>query len=194
MCIRDRDELVSIADITPTLIQELGVDLRQGDFDGENIASLIKGKGEPVHQYVYGAFTNCRIMGNRDRIFPIRSIRDQRYSLIFNPRLVYLNRNNAYSNNEISRYDNPGPVYRKSNLGLLLLGKNRWEVQEIIGEPNGRSLNQRNEHVWDYRRAAIDDTSGEIFEWSLITLTFTTGKCSKIDLKLQRSPPELQKP
>ena len=107
---------------------------------------------------------------------------------------VYLNRNNAYSNNEISRYDNPGPVYRKSNLGLLLLGKNRWEVQEIIGEPNGRSLNQRNEHVWDYRRAAIDDTSGEIFEWSLITLTFTTGKCSKIDLKLQRSPPELQKP
>jgi N-sulfoglucosamine sulfohydrolase len=79
------EELVSIADITPTLVEELGGDLKQGDCDGKNIAPLIKGNGESVHQYMYGAFTNCRIMGNRDRIFPIRSIRDQRYSLIFNP-------------------------------------------------------------------------------------------------------------
>jgi N-sulfoglucosamine sulfohydrolase len=79
------EQLVSIADITPTLVQELGGDLKEGDCDGENIASLIRGNGEPVHQYVYGAFTNCRIIGNRDRIFPIRSIRDKRYSLIFNP-------------------------------------------------------------------------------------------------------------
>jgi len=79
------EELVSIADITPTLVQGLGGDLQEGDCDGKNIASLIRGNGEPVHQYVYGAFTNCRIMGNRDRIFPIRSIRDKRYSLIFNP-------------------------------------------------------------------------------------------------------------
>ena len=80
------EELVSIADITPTLVEELGGDLKQGDCDGKNIAPLIKGNGESVHQYMYGAFTNCRIMGNRDRIFPIRSIRDQRYSLIFNPK------------------------------------------------------------------------------------------------------------
>ncbi len=107
---------------------------------------------------------------------------------------VYLNRYDSYSSVETSRYENSGPVYRKSNLELLLLGKNRWETQKLLGEPNGRSLNQRNEHIWDYRRAAIDDKTGEIFEWSLITLTFTTGKCSGIDLTLQRSPPLLQKP
>jgi N-sulfoglucosamine sulfohydrolase len=93
------EELVSIADITPTLVQELGGDLKQGDCDGENIASLITGNGEPVHQYVYGAFTNCRIMGNRDRIFPIRSIRDKRYSLIFNPN----SKNEITSNVTLSR-------------------------------------------------------------------------------------------
>jgi hypothetical protein len=107
---------------------------------------------------------------------------------------VYLNRYNSYSSVETSRNDNTGPVYRKPNLELLLLGKNRWEAQKMLGEPNGRSLNQRNEHIWDYRRAAIDDKTGEVFEWSLITLTFTTGKCSRIDLTLQRSPPLLQKP
>jgi N-sulfoglucosamine sulfohydrolase len=79
------EELVSIVDITPTLVQELGGNFEEGDCDGKNIASLIRGNDDPVHQYVCGAFTNCRIMGNRDRIFPIRSIRDKRYSLIFNP-------------------------------------------------------------------------------------------------------------
>jgi N-sulfoglucosamine sulfohydrolase len=93
------EEMVSIADITPTLVQELGGDLKQGDCDGENIASLITGNGEPVHQYVYGAFTNCRIMDNRDRIFPIRSIRDKRYSLIFNPN----SKNEITSNITLSR-------------------------------------------------------------------------------------------
>jgi N-sulfoglucosamine sulfohydrolase len=66
-------------------VQELGGNFEEGDCDGKNIASLIRGNDDPVHQYVCGAFTNCRIMGNRDRIFPIRSIRDKRYSLIFNP-------------------------------------------------------------------------------------------------------------
>ena len=93
------EQLVSIADITPTLVQELGSNLDEGDCDGKNIASLIRGNGEPVHQYVYGAFTNCRIMGNRDRIFPIRSIRDQRYSLIFNPNY----KNEITSNVTLSR-------------------------------------------------------------------------------------------
>jgi len=93
------EELVSIADITPTLVQELGSNLQEGDCDGKNIASLIRGNGEPVYQYVYGAFTNCRIMGNRDRIFPIRSIRDKRYSLIFNPNF----KNEITSNITLSR-------------------------------------------------------------------------------------------
>ena len=78
-------ELVSIADITPTLVEELGGDLKQGDCDGKNIAPLIRGIQGPVHQFVYGAFTNCRIVDNRERIFPIRSIRDKHHSLIFNP-------------------------------------------------------------------------------------------------------------
>ena len=80
------EELVSIADIAPTLVDELGGNLQQGDFDGKNIARLIKGEAMPVHNYMYGAFTNCRIIDNRDRVFPIRSIRNDRYSMIFNPR------------------------------------------------------------------------------------------------------------
>ena len=47
---------------------------------------LLKGKTlEKPRKYVFGAFTNCRIIDNRDRVYPIRSIRDRQFSLIYNP-------------------------------------------------------------------------------------------------------------
>ena len=79
------EELVSIADITPTLVKGLGGNLIRGACDGRSFLSLLKGEGGPIRKYVYGAFTNCRILDNKDRIYPIRSIRNKRYSLIYNP-------------------------------------------------------------------------------------------------------------
>ena len=77
-------ELVTTADITPSLVDELGGKLEKGAVDGKSFLNLLKGRDEVIHQYVYGAFTNCRIIDNRERIYPIRSIRNKRYSLIYN--------------------------------------------------------------------------------------------------------------
>jgi uncharacterized sulfatase len=63
----------------------LGGKLQKGTVDGKSFLDLLANKNEPIHQYVYGAFTNCRIIDNRERIYPIRSIRNKRYSLIYNP-------------------------------------------------------------------------------------------------------------
>jgi N-sulfoglucosamine sulfohydrolase len=78
-------ELISTADITPSLVDELGGKLEDDSVDGKSFIELLKGKDEPIHDYVYGAFTNCRIIDNRERVYPIRSIRNKRYSLIYNP-------------------------------------------------------------------------------------------------------------
>ena len=78
-------ELISTADITPSLVNELGGKLEDDAVDGKSFLELLKGKNEPLHDYVYGAFTNCRIIDNRERVYPIRSIRNKRYSLIYNP-------------------------------------------------------------------------------------------------------------
>jgi len=79
------NELVSIADITPTLVKGVGGNLIKGACDGKSLLPLIKGVGKPIREYVFGAFTNCRMLDNKERIYPIRSIRNKRYSLIFNP-------------------------------------------------------------------------------------------------------------
>ena len=78
-------ELISTADITPSLVDELGGKLKENSVDGKSFIELLKGNNETLHDYVYGAFTNCRIIDNRERIYPIRSIRNKRYSLIYNP-------------------------------------------------------------------------------------------------------------
>ena len=78
-------ELISTADITPSLVEELGGRLPDNSVDGKSFIRLLKDSSEPLHDYVYGAFTNCRIIDNRERVYPIRSIRNKRYSLIYNP-------------------------------------------------------------------------------------------------------------
>lgn len=79
-------DLVTTADVTPTLVDAAGGTLKLGTCDGMSFLPLLKGKAlAPPRKYVFGAFTNCRIIDNRDRIYPIRSIRDRQFSLIYNP-------------------------------------------------------------------------------------------------------------
>ena len=79
-------DLVSTADVTPTLVEAAGGTLEPGACDGMSFLPLLKGnKLEQPRNYVFGAFTNCRIIDNRERVYPIRSVRDRQFSLIYNP-------------------------------------------------------------------------------------------------------------
>jgi N-sulfoglucosamine sulfohydrolase len=79
------EELVSIADVTPTLVEAAGGKLNPDDCDGRSFLKMLKGKKQVLHPYVIGAFTNCNIIGSRDRIYPIRVLRNKTFSLIYNP-------------------------------------------------------------------------------------------------------------
>ena len=79
-------DLVSTADVTPTLVEAAGGILEPGACDGMSFLPLLRGKElEQPRKYVFGAFTNCRIIDNRERVYPIRSVRDRQFSLIYNP-------------------------------------------------------------------------------------------------------------
>ena len=79
-------DLVSTADVTPTLVEAAGGTLEPDACDGMSFLPLLRGKElEQRRKYVFGAFTNCRIIDNRERVYPIRSVRDRQFSLIYNP-------------------------------------------------------------------------------------------------------------
>ena len=79
-------ELTWVADIAPTLLTAAGGTPASFQCDGKSQWDNWLGSHQPVHEYAYGIFANCNIINNRDRIFPIRSIRDTRYTLIWSPR------------------------------------------------------------------------------------------------------------
>ncbi len=189
------EQLVSIADTTPTLVQELGSNLEEDDCGGKNIASLIRGSVEPVHKYVYGAFTNCRIIHNRDRIFPIRSIRDKRYSLIFNPN----SKNEITSNITLSRaleilksdqkkkanLDPASSWVTKANLTtaekklvhklhhraeyeLYDLRNDPFELVNLIGDPKFKKVGQRLKEALHKKLGELGDADPVITEKKLL--------------------------
>ena len=82
-------------------------------------------------------------------------------------------------------------VYRKSNLEALSLGRNRIEIQELMGEPDGKSLDGGNGYLWDYRRPVFDETTDEVYGWSLISFKFLKGLCGHVNIRLEQLPPEL---
>jgi uncharacterized sulfatase len=79
------DQLISLGDVAPTFVELAGGSLKAPDCDGNSFVSVLKGEPGKINEYVYGAFTNCRIIDNRQRIYPIRSIRDKRFTLIYSP-------------------------------------------------------------------------------------------------------------
>jgi len=81
-----KNNMTWIADVAPTLLEAAGGQTSEWTFDGISQWANWTGSNMNVHQYAFGAFTNCNILDNKTRNYPIRSIRDNRYTLIWSPR------------------------------------------------------------------------------------------------------------
>jgi len=137
------EPLVSIQDIVPSLVSFLGGELSSGDCDGQSFLSLLKGGSRPIHPYLLGAFTNCRINDNKNRVFPIRSIRDERYSLIYNPNFQNGVTSNLSLSQALRMVENDD--FRPSNLNLAGSWVMLKDKDELI-ESLVRKLHHRPEY------------------------------------------------
>ena len=86
-------QLISLSDVAPTLAEAANYQIQKKDFDGLSFLKAIKGHKKEIRPFVYGAFTNCNIIDNRERIYPIRVIRNKDYSLIYNPNFKSISSN-----------------------------------------------------------------------------------------------------
>jgi hypothetical protein len=85
------------------------------------------------------------------------------------------------------------PVYRKNNLETLALGRNRIEIEQMMGPPEGRSLDGGNGYLWDYRRSVYDEASDTVYGWSLVSFKFLKGLCAYVNIRLENPPVQLIK-
>lgn len=83
------------------------------------------------------------------------------------------------------------PVYRKNNLETLSIGRNRIEIEQMMGPPEGRSLDGGNGYLWDYRRPVYDEASETVYGWSLVSFKFLKGLCAYVNVRLENPPVQL---
>lgn len=134
------EELVSIADITPTFVEAAGGSLHSDDCDGQSFLKMLQGESQTLHPYVMGAFSNCNIIGSRERIFPIRVIRNKSFSLIYNPNFESITSNTTLDK-ALAMLDDPS----KSGGGVA----SSWVVllwDDPAAEPLVRKLHHRPEY------------------------------------------------
>ncbi len=82
-------------------------------------------------------------------------------------------------------------VYNQRNLELFTLGRNKYEVEKLMGPPNGRNLSKNGSYLWDYRRPVLNEDSQEIYDWSLVTFEFSQGICSSVRITYEHTPIQL---
>ncbi|WDE95417.1 sulfatase [Lentisphaera profundi] len=91
------NQLLSISDIAPTLAEAAHYTTKENDFDGFSFLNAIKGDNKEIRPFVYGAFTNCNIIDNHERVYPIRVIRNKDYSFIYNANYQQITSNTTLS-------------------------------------------------------------------------------------------------
>ena len=174
-------DLVSIADVAPTLVEAAGGDYGPNDFDGKSVIEMLKGKPQTNHDYLLGAFINRNIIDNRDRLFPIRSLRTKRYALLFNPNhqqqtsnltlsgaLAMINEG-AKSDGSIaaewvvkSRKDESlkpivHKLHHRPEYELYDLRKDPYELNNLIGDPAHQEIEKELKATLHQRLKELDD-------------------------------------
>ncbi|MCC9600320.1 sulfatase [Stieleria sp. JC731] len=76
------DAMVEYVDITPTFIDAAGLD-EQSHLDGKSFLPVLLGETDQHKSHTYGLMTTRGIIAGSD-LFAIRTIRDERYRLVWN--------------------------------------------------------------------------------------------------------------
>ena len=79
------DQIVSVIDILPTIIDIIGG--KVSDLDGKSFLPILNRKDKPIKEYVYGIATRQNIQ--KCYIFPSRSIRSKKFKYIKKRVLIY---------------------------------------------------------------------------------------------------------
>jgi N-sulfoglucosamine sulfohydrolase len=175
------NELISTQDITPTFVAAAGGSLKAGDVDGKSFLKTLKGKKQVLHKYVYGAFTNCNIIDNRDRIYPVRSIRNKDFALLYNPNFKNITSNKALTGKggpAMSFHALKGSsakadalilkMHNRPEFELYKLTSDPYELKNEINNPEYKSIIEKMKNALMTKLDALGDSDPIATEKSLV--------------------------
>jgi len=76
--------MINYVDVVPTLLDLLGCDARQYDFDGSSFKDVLLGKSDVHNRVAFGVHTQTNAIGAPETGYPVRSVRNDRFKYIVN--------------------------------------------------------------------------------------------------------------
>jgi uncharacterized sulfatase len=184
--------LTQYIDVMPTLYESAGGDPKtlRGNkentmqIDGKSFYATLKGKDTEVRNYVYGVHTTRGIKNGSDN-YPVRSIQDHNYKLIWNlnfndPFYCSASRegNKLYEGWLTKSKDNPeafahARLYRyRPEFELYHILKDRYELKNLINDP---SLAKTKDKLFSELKKWMQDQGDKGVETEMKALTRFKG-------------------
>lgn len=125
------NSLIQYADILPTILEITGQDVSKLDIDGKSFAGLLDGTANAHRKYVYGTQTTRGIYYGTN--YPVRSIRSDKYQLMWN-----INHEGKFKNGVI----NSNKAYKswlstdQKERAMLYQKRPEFELYDVNEDPN----------------------------------------------------------